>query len=227
MINTPLHQKPSLLRHPTLLKTFLSKNRIYNGIINQFLDYKLGIETRIVLEKKDFGLDPSKFLSSNRYEGTAYYTLKTVFSSAHYPIQGKSLLDIGSGKGRVLFYSLNQGAQKVMGIEHSPKLVEFFHANEKTFLSKTRRKLGTRQMFEGSFQDYLGPLDFDYIFLSNPFNEELFQVFLDWLLERLQKDSKIIYYSPQHGSLLLKRGAVLEKEIRTPFTQEITQVYKF
>lgn len=196
-------------------------------MINRFLDYKLGIETRTVLEKKDSGLDLNKSLSSNRYEGSAYSTLKTIFSPHHYPIQGKSLLDIGSGKGRVLFYSLNQGAQRVMGIEHSPKLNELFYANEKAFLSKASRKLGTYQIFEGSFQDYPGPLDFDYIFLFNPFGEELFKVFLDWLLERVQKKSRIIYYSPQHGNLLLTKGAVLEKEIKTPFTQELTQVYKF
>lgn len=221
------YSKPSILRNPALIKTFLSKNRIYNGIINRLLDYRLGIETRVVLDKRDFGLDPTKLTSSNRYEGTAYFTLKTVFSSQYYPIKNKSLLDIGSGKGRVLYYSLSQGAQRVMGIELSPRLNEFCHENKKTFISKNRHLLETPEIFEGSFQDYTGPLNFDYIFLSNPFAEDLFKVFVDWLIERVQRTSKIIYYSPQHGHLLLKKGAVLEREIRTPFTREVTEIYSF
>ena len=102
---------------------------------------------------------------------------------------GKLLLDIGSGKGRVLFQSVRLGAKKAEGIEFSEK----FHS----IASSNFRILGVTEKCKSNLYDateFKRYNKFDIFFLFNPFKDDLYEQVIDIMMEQceLRKNQRFI-----------------------------------
>lgn len=191
------------------MKNFESLKKLVNSGANFIYDKKFGIETRKVVELNQLGLSLDHSKNSSRYDGTPYLFLNQLFCDGNYSLKGKSLLDIGSGKGRILFYALSKGASRVTGIEASPILNQLFQEN----LSSCSVD-GQIKMIQSNATEFKGPWDYDYIFLYHPFGDETINVIIDSIKSSyLNQKLRILYVNPVFGTTFEKNDFLLEKKI--------------
>ena len=118
-----------------------------------------------------------------------YMVLKRLFRAV--PIRPDDVLvDIGCGKGRVINWWLKLGKDnRIIGVEYDPDTAQ-----------KTRTRLLPYKNVEVMQGDAIAlvPSEATYLYLFNPFDDELMARFLAALKERIADKSKlrIIYYRP-------------------------------
>lgn len=138
------------------------------------------------LREKPLGLDFSmrdlseiKDARQNGYAMTSDEALSNIAKKVDF--NGKLLLDIGSGKGRVIFQSVRLGANKAEGIEFSEK----FHL----IASSNFRILGVTEKCKSNLYDateFKRYNEFDIFFLFNPFNDDLYEQVIDIMMEQCE-----------------------------------------
>ncbi len=107
---------------------------------------------------------------------------------------GKSIIDVGCGKGAALLVFSRWPFENIHGIEHSIKPYQA--------LLKNLKILGDNRIFASHgdalrFKDYRS---YDYIYLYNPFpNRALLEEFIEVLLSDRKKKLTVIYNNPKWG----------------------------
>src|SRR6266498_2807645 len=92
---------------------------------------KYGSNTFIPIELKDLTVIKGDKRKASRYEGVSFYMLEQLFS-AFRKISGQtSIIDLGSGKGRVMMTATHFGFTDITGIEFAKELCEQAVANMK------------------------------------------------------------------------------------------------
>ena len=147
----------------------------------------------------------------HRYEPTPYEGLDLLFD--HYPMDGRSLIDIGCGKGRVPLYVYNRFHIQVTGIDMKEQYIEDANENKAAYL----RKIGGKQHLIQFLQHYAQAYDIrdeqDVFFFFNPFSVQIFMKFLANVLASYEQHPRkltIIFYYPSHD--------YVEYMDNTPFT---------
>ena len=116
----------------------------------------------------------------------------------------ENFIDIGSGKGKACFYVyIKKGHQfkNITGIEFSRSLIEIANLNNKKIKSKKIR------FIEMDASNYIIPTENNLIFLFNPFDEIIFDLFIRNNLENFKNHNSIIAYANDvSSSLLIKYG---------------------
>jgi len=140
------------------------------------------------------------------YMPAIYSVLEWVFAQIN-PKNIHHLVDIGSGKGRVLCVAATLGCKKVTGIDFSEKLCLDALLN----LSKIKNNIPNVEA-NVSYQDaysYKIPKDADCIFLFNPFDEPIMQAVVKNILQSYslyKRPIYIIYANPIHKKVFTKAG---------------------
>ena len=117
------------------------------------------------------------------------------------------LLDLGSGKGRVLCVAVHYGIMQVTGIDLSKELCDSAREN----LSITKQKFpsfGYTIINNDAFY-YAIPTGVDSIFLFNPFDEIIMSGVVCNIrssIEKYQRKVSVIYVNPLHKSLFTNAG---------------------
>lgn len=111
-------------------------------------------------------------------------------------------LDLGSGKGRVLFLAARHPFKRVIGVEISEELNEVARAN----LDRSTGRLKCRdvEIVTADITRYEVPDDVTVVFLGNPLDGPLFREMLGRLLESLDR-------RPRRMRLLYWHGAAAER----------------
>lgn len=162
------------------------------SLVERKFDRKLNIRTDGIREwgKKE------RFY--NRYEPTPYSALLKLFETYRLE-KGDSLVDFGSGRGRVSFYIHNHFNIPVTGVE----------ANDKTF----EEALVNKRTYRRSYEHLKAPITFEFalaeqyevaeednrFYFFNPFSLKIFQQVIRNIIKSLQKEPRevdlIIYYT--------------------------------
>ena len=129
---------------------------------------------------------------------------------------GGSLLDIGCGKGFVLWKASSYSFDRICGIDIDDRLIAIAERNI--------RRLGLMhtEVFCEDARFYAFYEDFDCFFFSNPFDMEIFREVIDRIVLSLKTNPRtitIIYYHPTCSSYLeglgiFQKVQVLYDEIR-------------
>lgn len=184
--------------------TRIGFRRMRGTIEEHFTDKKLGIETSGFTS---FINIPSAFaLGENRdgtvYQPTEYKKLKQCFD--YLQLQKHDvLIDLGSGKGRTLFYAAQHDLKKVIGIEFKKELVLAARKN----LQKLKGKHCPVTIIEGD----VSTADLDegtIFFLFNPFGPATLTSVLDRIKESLDvnlRKIRILYINSVHIDLFRKQ----------------------
>jgi len=101
------------------------------------------------------------------------------------------LLDIGSGKGRVLCVAAHNGFGKVTGVDFSGPFCKA--AKENLLLTKAKTPLLQYEIVERNIQEYALPSDVDFIFLFNPFDTILMQQLVEKIIQNLDEHPRLLY----------------------------------
>lgn len=147
----------------------------------------------------------------HRYEPTPYEGLDILFN--HYPMDGRSFVDIGCGKGRVPLYVYDRFHIEVVGIDMKAQYIAEANENKAAYLKKVGGKQQAIQFVEHYAQAYdIGDKQ-DVFFFFNPFSVQIFMKFLANVLASYEQHPRkltIIFYYPSHD--------YVEYMANTPFT---------
>jgi SAM-dependent methyltransferase len=121
-----------------------------------------------------------------------------------------TFIDMGSGKGRVLFVAAEYPFRKVMGVEFSKDLHEEAVANLKQYNYRGRRCADIEPVLADA-REFEFPDDNLVIYLFNPFGEEVMARMLENLersLERHPRHAIVVMLWPEHSDVV-ERMAIM------------------
>lgn len=128
-----------------------------------------------------------------RYEPTAYVVLERLANSGLIR-KNNTLLDYGTGKGRVCFYLSYQTRCKTIGIEYDERIYQGATENKETAVS------GNRTSFIlSSAENYELPPEVNRCYFFNPFSLEILHSVLARIYESYcenQKEILLFFYYP-------------------------------
>ena len=169
--------------------------------------WKYGTNTFIAVELEDLTITNGDRKKASRYEAVSFYMLEKLLSAFQKISALRSVIDLGSGKGRVLMVAPHFGFTDITGIDFAKELCEQAIANMK---EKEKYFPGIKwRVINENIEDYdIGSQD-SVFFMFNPFTEIVLERFLEKLDHSCHEFPRSIYFlyaSPQHQQLLLDAG---------------------
>jgi SAM-dependent methyltransferase len=119
-----------------------------------------------------------------------------------------TFIDVGSGKGRVLFVAAEYPFRKVMGVEFSNALHDDAVANLKRY-KFLRRRCADIEPVHADAREFEFPNDNLVIYLFNPFGAEVMERMLENLersLERHPRHVIVVMLWPEHSDVVERMG---------------------
>ena len=99
-------------------------------IIDYFFDIRYGTDTFSWVELDDLQIQSKNIKRGERYQPTHAMSLRNLFRKLRIPRE-KILVDLGSGKGKVLLVAAEYGFKEVWGVEFSKELCHIAKRNFK------------------------------------------------------------------------------------------------
>jgi SAM-dependent methyltransferase len=199
---------------------------LYNFLRSLFLRGLLNtirlLREEMVNEKK-FGIQTSVIKKSNstmyfHYQGASYQVLFRIFKELELLAKGYSFVDIGCGKGRVVFMAEHFGFTKVTGIELDEGLLAC--AKENDVIWKRRHQDSQINFI------HVNALDAAYVdeptvyFLFNPFSEEVLRGVLNRICERTTHELFFVYMNPLYPKPFYEKQMEVMATIKTRWYAE-------
>jgi SAM-dependent methyltransferase len=185
--------------------------RIGKRLANRILERLAGIDTsrRVGYEGLEFGEEKGSV-----YMAASWSALPSVLSQSKVSASDV-FLDVGSGKGRLLYQAAAlYPFQRVIGVDLSEELNRVALAN----IERNRRRLRCQdvQVVTADAVQYSIPDEVTIVCMNNPFGGELFEAFMDGLVDSLRRHPRgltLLYGNPimhdsalRHGFSLVKRS---------------------
>jgi cyclopropane fatty-acyl-phospholipid synthase-like methyltransferase len=121
-----------------------------------------------------------------------------------------TFIDVGSGKGRVLFVAAEYPFRKVMGVEFSNALHDDAVANLKRY-KFPRRRCADIEPVHADAREFEFPNDNLVIYLFNPFGDEVMERMLENLERSLKRHPRhviVVMLWPEHSDVV-ERMAIM------------------
>lgn len=169
---------------------------------------KYNVDTIKPVSLDDLTIAEGDKTQSSPYEALNYYILENLLDNfcKLFPNE-KNLLDIGSGKGRIMVAAAHYGFTTITGIDFAKELCEA----AKTNVNKIKGKFPgtTFNIYCKDVLNYeLNPND-KVFFLFNPFNKDIMEKFserIDQSVRQHPRSIYLIYANPQQKVVLLEKG---------------------
>ena len=159
----------------------------------------------------------------NGYAMTSKSALRNLLSKVD--IKSKKFIDIGSGKGAVVYHAFKLGAKYSLGVEYSPKLHKIAEKNFKILNCKDfciSVNLDARK-----FLDYS---DYDVYFLFNPFDDNVYNEVMMSIKAQIQSDSRvrwiIAYGKSNKGAIMSLDNCHLVQQGICPYRNTAFAIYR-
>jgi SAM-dependent methyltransferase len=123
-----------------------------------------------------------------------------------------TFIDMGSGKGRVLFVAAEYPFRKVVGVEFDRGLHELSVANIERYKHR-RRRCGEMESVNADAAGFEFPAGKLVIYMFNPFGPEVLGRMLDNLersLERAPQHVAVVMLWPEYADVVARRGWLRE-----------------
>ena len=184
-------------------KDFIRPIKDYARAVEYFFNYFfLEMPRGLDFSKRD--LSEIRHEQQHGYAMTSEKALRNI--AAVVDLQGKSFLDIGSGKGRVPFSAIKLGAKIADGIEFSKKFHSIALKNYE--ILRVSNVCRSYCVDAARFDRYA---QYDVFFLFNPFEDHLYEAVVDCLMKQCIPDEKkrfIICYGGANLRAIVKYDCV-------------------
>jgi len=208
---------PQLLRRTYNSLTRLGPRRSVETLLSiaedSLFDMRMGTDTTARIPQAELEvIAPEHQAEAKPYVMTRARALRRAFEYSGAPLD-RSLIDIGSGKGKVVMTAALFGFKRVVGIEFAPELVELARRN----LAKVRSHLPADtdvQVVCADATRYDYGADDCVFFLYNPFGADVMTAFCQQLARSLKAHPRklwIIYTDPAFIEVMLSQLPVVEK----------------
>jgi len=162
----------------------------------RYIDY-IYQYSRDFLIKKDFTGIIKIEEHNTYYQASRYYEVKKIFQDLD--LDGKTILDVGSGKGLILYLATKFKFKYIYGVEISKNIFDISINNLK---DKNNIKIFNKSFFD--LEDKIFQ-EIDIYFLFNPFPE--IKLLIDKIMKlKNNKEILIIYINPVYGELFIENG---------------------
>ena len=145
---------------------------------------------------------------SSPYEALNYYILENLLGNFCKLFPGeKSLVDVGSGKGRIMVAAAHYGFKNITGIDFAKELCKAAKKNIDKI--KVKFPATTFTIHCKDVLNYNINADDKVFFLFNPFNKEILEKFsanIDHSVKKNPRPVYFIYANPLHKNVLLEKG---------------------
>jgi len=168
---------------------------------------KYGSNTFVPVELKDLTITNGDSGKASRYEAVSFYMLENLLSAFQKVSALTSIIDLGSGKGRVLMVARHFGFTNITGIDFAKELCEQAIANMKE--KETEFPDVKWKVINENVENYDISSRDSVFFMFNPFTEVVLKSFLEKLDKSCHEFPRSIYFlyaSPQYQKLLLDNG---------------------
>jgi 16S rRNA G966 N2-methylase RsmD len=187
-------------------------------------DFIYGIETLSIVGLEDLDISESDKSHSKIYQATNYYLLLHSLNSLQnvgFDFKNKVIIDMGSGKGRVLILFAQRGVKKCIGVEISNSLNLIANQNIQLWKSKNKDCITDFSLVTIDASKYQIPSDVNLIYLSNPFDPYIMKQVIENLKVSYESNPReifIVYMIPLHEELF--DGANFERifKFQTDYT---------
>jgi hypothetical protein len=183
---------------------------VYYFFENHLFDILNKIDTHKRLLKSEYSSKPINFNEGVYYMASFNSVIKKTVSIIHAleseEFDNYNLIDIGSGKGKVLFIwnkylNKHKLQNKIIGIEYDLELSEIASRN-----LKNKNNIQLLNLDIENTPDYIFEEDAVY-YLYNPFGEKIIKFFLD----KINSKHFIIYNNPVHLNTFLDNNYEIVK----------------
>ena len=145
---------------------------------------------------------------SSPYEALNYYILETLLENFRklFPHE-KNIIDIGSGKGRVMVVAAHYGFKNITGVDFARELCAAAERNINKI--KTEFPETTFTIYCKDILNYTIDKSDKVFFLYNPFNKEIMEKLIEKIDRSVNQHSRTIYFiyaNPQQKEVLLQNG---------------------
>jgi hypothetical protein len=166
-----------------------------------------GKNTFLPAELKNLTITNGDKEKASRYEAVSFYMLEKLLNAFKKVSGLTSIIDLGSGKGRVMMAAPHFGFTDITGIDFAKELCEqaIANMNEK----KTQFPGIKWRVINENVENYeIGKQD-SVFFMFNPFTEDILKRFLEKIDKSCHEFPRSIYFlyaNPQYQKLLLDNG---------------------
>jgi len=175
--------------------------RLFRYRYLQLIDQLRALDFTRAVSVEELQLDPH--LSRMYYASTPH--LKRILKKLRIT-KDDSIIDVGCGKGRAMYYMTKFPFHNIAGVEISPMLTAIAESNFNK-LHEDRCKIILQNAL--IFHDYD---TYNYIYFYNPFSEEiLYQCMqnIELSLQRVPRKIIIIYHNPVYSQIIEQSGFTL------------------
>jgi hypothetical protein len=138
---------------------------------DRLFDIRYGTDTGGVVPVSEYDVVGGNVGHGTGYQASRPRETRKVLKSLELPARSV-LVDIGSGKGRVLMEAMRLGFQRIVGVEFIPELCEVAERNVERFRGKGR--IGTPVEIRAiDCLDYEWRGDENVVYMNNPFDGDL------------------------------------------------------
>jgi len=141
---------------------------------------------------------------------TSPKTFDFIMKSLPQDLQGRTFIDIGSGKSRTLLLASRYPFAEIIGVEFARELVEIARSNIRRF-GNPSQKCRALCVVEADAATYEFPDAPLVVYFYNPFSKDVFDIVLKNLvssLERRPRNCFIVYGSSSHRAIDWARPAI-------------------
>ena len=153
-------------------------------------------------------IDEGDRSKSSPYEALNYFILENLLENfcKLFPLE-KSLIDVGSGKGRVMVAAAHYGFKNITGVDFAKELCRAAERN----INKIKPQFPgtTFDIFCNDILNYPIKAVDKVFFLFNPFNKEIMEKFLEKIDRSVNEHRRTIYFiyaNPQEKEILVQKN---------------------
>ena len=199
-------------------------DRVQFGADVEFTTSELGIYEKAGYEEHLVGYEQTNLLFN--YELENYLKKKSHFDD--------SILDIGCGKGRMLYFFYKCGFGNSDGLEYSRDLAHVALNNYEIVKKRKSIKESLFNIFVGDAAEFDSYVNYNYFYMYNPFDGEVMQKVISRIIESQKESNRkiyIVYKNPLYEDVIEKTGCfTLVKKCRDSIvgrkTRQVIHIYE-
>lgn len=152
-------------------------------------------------------IDSANLTHASIYQGSNYYLVEKAFDYLKKEKATESIIDFGSGKGRILSVAAFYGFKQITGIDFSEELCQKASAN--IAVVQSRFPNVSIQIVCEDVANYSIKNNIQVFFFFNPFDEVIMLIVVKKILKSLKENPRkiyIVYLNPLQKEMLLSAG---------------------
>ncbi|MGB8543315.1 MAG: hypothetical protein WCD49_16925 [Candidatus Acidiferrales bacterium] len=161
-------------------------------------DRKYHVDTSGEIHLSELDIESPNSAFGNSYQASPPNIIVEMIAALPIRYQDYTFIDIGSGKGLVLFIASNYPFRKIIGVEFSPQLHQIAQENVRSYRSAEQQCTDLELVLSDATQYQIppGPL---VLYMFNPFNEKIVRTLVGNVRASIEANPRpvfILYKNP-------------------------------